>query len=99
MTQLKLFNFDTPVTDEAVIKAWQGRADFWLTRRQIAVALMRAKTPAVNARCEAMTARGLLFRDTVKLPNGVDMIVYTPNWAHEELVRAAIDHAKTEVLF
>lgn len=99
MQQLKLFNFDTPVSDEAVIQAWQGRPDYWLTRRQIATALMRAKTPAVNARCESMVARGLLFRNTVPLPNGVDMIVYTPNWNHEELQLPDPDHLQTDVLF
>lgn len=83
MENLKLWEFDTPVTDEAVLLAWQGRADYWLTRRQIAEAMHRAKTPAVNARCEALVARGVLRKTLVKLPNGVDMITYAPNFEYD----------------
>lgn len=85
MEQIKLWEFDTPVTDEAVLLAWQGREDYWLTRRQIAIAMHRAKTPAVNARCESLVQRGVLAKQLVKLPNGVDMITYLPN-------RQAVEH-------
>ncbi len=83
MEQIKLWEFDTPVTDEAVLLAWQGREDYWLTRRQIATAMHRAKTPSVNALCEDLVKRGVLHKQLVKLPNGVDMITYLPNWAVE----------------
>jgi len=83
MENLKLWEFDTPVTDSAVILAWQGRANYALTRRQIAQAMHRAKTPAVNARCEALVERGVLFKILVPLPNGVNMIAYELNFDHE----------------
>ncbi len=96
MEQFKLWQFDTPVTDEAVMQAWQGREDYWLTRRQIAQAMHRAKTPAVNARCENLVQRGILHKQLVKLPNGVDMITYQPVYQLEQLLA---DHAQTDVLF
>jgi len=99
MDQLKLWQFDTPVTDEAVILTWQGREQYWLTRRQIAQAMHRAKTPSVNARCESLVERGILFKQFVKLPNGVDMITYIPNWQHETLQTEPADHLQTDVLF
>lgn len=99
MSQLKLWQFDTPVTDDAVITAWQGRADVWLTRRQIAAAMRRAKTPAVSARCEGMVSSGKLFKEFIPLPNGVQMIVYIPNWEHETLQGLIADQPQTAVLF
>jgi len=99
MENLKLWEFDTPVTDEAVILAWQGREDYWLTRRQIATAMRRAKTPAVNARCENLVQRGVLLKDFIHLPNGVDMILYLPNWEHELTQFARPEPSQTDVLF
>src|SRR5260370_1199453 len=93
MGQIKLWEFDTPVTDEAVLLAWQGRADYWLTRRQIATAMHRVKAPAVNNRCENLVARGVLFKQLIKLPNGVDMITYLPNYEHEICQFAGVENA------
>lgn len=83
MFQVKLWEFDMPVSDDAVILAWQGRVEYSLTRRQIATAMRRAKTPSVNARCESLVERGVLFKTLIPLPNGVDMITYSLNFDHE----------------
>lgn len=83
MQNLKLWEFDSPVSDDAVIAAWQGRAEYALTRRQIAQAMHRAKSPSVNARCESLVDRGVLFKALIPLPNGVDMITYSLNLEHE----------------
>lgn len=99
MEEFKLWQFDTPVTDEAVIMAWQGRVEYWLTRRQIATAMHRAKTPAINARCEHLVEIGVLHKQFVTLPNGVDMITYHPNLQHELCQVLVAEKSLTDVLF
>jgi hypothetical protein len=99
MEQYKLWQFDTPVTDEAVIMAWQGRVEYWLTRRQISTAMHRAKTPAVNARCEALVEKGALEKAFITLPNGVNMITYHPVLQHELCQILARELSQSDVLF
>lgn len=87
MEQMKMWNFDTPVDNHSVLEAWQGRVEYWLTRRQIAEAMHRAKTPAVNARCEKLVTDGVLLKQFIKLPNGVDMILYAINTENQMVIQ------------
>lgn len=73
--QTKMWNFDEPLTDQDVLWAFrEGRA---MTRRDVALELRRAKSPTLVARMNKLVHEGFLSVEFQKLPNGVDMWVYS----------------------
>jgi len=67
--------WDSRPTREEILSAWE-RPDLWLSRKAICDYLGRSKSPTLIAQIEALVVRGLLVSSSVKLPNGVDMLVY-----------------------
>lgn len=73
MKQRSLF-FDQPLTDGDILSVCETKR--WLTYREIAVRLERAKSPSLIARVKGLVATGALDWRTKKLPNGVDMFQF-----------------------
>lgn len=83
--QTVLWNFDQPVNDGDVIAAFERAGDgMWMSRREIAKALKRAKSPTLVARITSLAERMVLVTQLIPLPNGVDMYVYRLNQDHEK---------------
>lgn len=83
--QTMLWNFDQPVNDGDVIAAFKSAGEgMWMSRREIAKALRRAKSPTLIARITSLAERMVLVTQLIPLPNGVDMYVYRLNEGHEE---------------
>lgn len=75
--QMSLTHDQTPTIDE-VMELWQGRAGEWATRKHIADALGRAKSPALISVIGIAVGMGFLERRVTRLPNNVDMFEYRP---------------------
>jgi hypothetical protein len=71
-----MWNFDQPTTDLEVLQAFP-KEGAWLSRKDIADALRRAKTPSLIARINSLVERGYLLVTTRTLPNRVDMFYYS----------------------
>lgn len=74
--QKSLFSDTAPTFDE-VMSAWGGDQKY-LTRRQIAEALGRSKSPALIAIIGVLVGMGYLATRTYMLPNNVPMFEYIP---------------------
>jgi len=73
--QLRMWNFDQPLSDGEVLMAFAGEQ--LMTRREVAVKLRRSKSPTLVSRLNRLAQEGLLLREFYTLPNGVDMHVYS----------------------
>jgi len=69
------FGFDQPMSAQDVLSVMPTTGE-GLTRREIALALMRGKSPTLLARIAEAVGRGWLVYELIKLPNQVDMYVY-----------------------
>lgn len=74
--QTMLWNFDQPLSVGQVVDVFPDTQTY-LTRKQIAHALRRAKSPTLIARINEAVGLGLLQVHMWRLPNGVDMFSYT----------------------
>jgi len=83
--QTRLWNFDQPVNDGDIIAALEAAGEgMWMSRKGIADALRRAKSPTLVARITRLAERMVLVTQLVPLPNGVDMYVYRLNQDYEK---------------
>lgn len=73
--QLRMWNFDQPLSDGEVLLAFIGEQ--LMTRREVAQKLRRAKSPTLVSRMNRLASEGLLHVEFYTLPNGVDMWVYS----------------------
>lgn len=76
IAQTMLWNFDQPLSVGQVVSVFPD-AQTHLTRKQIAHALRRAKSPTLIARINEAVGLGELQAHLWRLPNGVDMYSYT----------------------
>lgn len=76
---------DTTPTVEEVMALWWGRDIGWASRKHIADALGRSKSPALLAMLGVCVGMGFLERRAVPLPNGISMFEYRPTgrWTPE----------------
>lgn len=72
------FAHDTTPTMEEIMTAWGAKDLKWKSRKEIADALGRAKSPSLIAMLGIAAGTGILLRKAVRLPNGVDMFMYRP---------------------
>ena len=69
------FGFDQPLQSGEIL-AVMPQDGSYVTRREIALALMRKKSPTFLNLLNEMVAARLLTVQLVPLPNGVDMFTY-----------------------
>jgi predicted transcriptional regulator len=72
--QRSLFHDTAPTFDE-VMSAWAGDRN-WRSRKDIAAALGRSKSPALITVIEMLVQVGYLTKRTIDLPNGADYFQY-----------------------
>jgi len=94
MQQDVLFVYDTPITDADVLSVVP--LDRWVSMREIAVALRRAKTPSLRARVMSLVENGDLAFTTYTLPNRVDMHLFRARTMQELGELAGKELRKTE---
>lgn len=71
-----MLTFDQPITAEDVLNVFVGKPGIWKTRKNVASALGRAKSPSLIKLLNQMVIDGQLEQSLWRLPNGVDMIIY-----------------------
>jgi len=64
-----------PCDENEIIWCFPNKKDFY-SRRDIAAALFRAKSPTLIRCIDQAVGRGWLETTTQRLPNGVDMFLY-----------------------
>lgn len=94
MQQKALLQFDMPLTDDDILFVLAQNEFF--TRKMIADRLGRAKSPTLVARLNRMASEGLFDVQYHKLPNGVDMWVYSPTQAGQKAIREARQRAEEQ---
>lgn len=72
--QRSLFQDQTPTFDE-VMQLWAGDRN-WRSRAEIALALGRAKSPALITTVEMLTTVGYLTKRVIDLPNRAQYFQY-----------------------
>jgi len=78
MKQLGLAHDTTPTIEE-VLSVWAGQGKpQWMTRKEIAEALGRSKSPSLVVILGIAAGTGLLQQKLVTLPNKIDMFMYRP---------------------
>jgi len=74
--QGEMFGFDQPITRDEVLDLFHKYPGKY-TRRMIAVALGRAKSPSLIAMLHTLCDEGVLTWEYYTLPNHVDMYLYS----------------------
>jgi len=93
-TQAPLLNFDLPLTDREILFVLNPNEFF--TRNELAKRLGRSKSPTLIARLNRMASEGLFEVQYHRLPNGVDMWLYSATEAGKEAIYKARDDAENE---
>jgi len=75
--QKSLFHDTAPTLDE-IMSAWDYGKPVWMSRKQIAEKLGRAKSPTLIAFVNVAVSLGYLEVKNEVLPNGADYFLYTP---------------------
>jgi len=83
------FGFDQPLCLEDILAVMPRNGGF-VSRREIAAALMRKKSPTLLAWLQECVNAGLLKVQLIPLPNKVDMYTYAlSDLAREEMYRVS----------
>lgn len=74
--QLKIWKFDEPISYYEILQAMPPK-NTWISRAGVAEKITRSKSPTLIMKLTDLVVDGFLDINAVRLPNGVDMFVYT----------------------